>query len=479
MGRDRPASLLVAFGASRALGLAREIGVAYYFGTTVAADRLSAAIVVMTLASMLVSEGMYAGAARVLRSHMSGGRVLDAEFAPVLRAGIVCAAVSAVAFLFAGPLATFAIVGSEPPERLEPLVLAWILAPGVFGMVLCACFNARLTLENRIGLQVGVQSLFSLGALAGLAILALGGPVEPEVVAAGWSAGTIAAALVLARRAGAPAAGPVGERRWAQLRTAGVPLAVTYGLLATQSFLLQALAGSLGDGNVAAYGYADRLFLIPTGFVLAVVGPLVLGSLSRATAAGEELAERALHQLERFARIVIPLALALAAVAPYLVELLFAYGTFDARSVETTQDALDGLVIGIAPVCLGLLQLRSMQAVLPPQRTLVVAGTAVLLTAPIGLALADWLGLFGVTLTLSTVSIITAAQQQQELSRLLGRSWLQRARLRCLAPVLAASAVIGVVVVLQDEGAISGGARLAVLAIAAALAALVLLRRAR
>jgi hypothetical protein len=45
--------------------------------------------------------------------------------------------------------------------------------------------------------------------------------------------------------------------------------------------------------------------------------------------------------------------------------------------------------------------------------------------------------------------------------------------------VLAASAVIGVVVVLQDEGAISGGARLAVLAIAAALAALVLLRRAR
>ena len=87
----------------------------------------------------------------------------------------------------------------------------------------------------------------------------------------------------------------------------GAPLAIGTALMVTQSITNRAVAARLDTGDVAALGYADRLFLLPVGFVLAVVGPRYLGGLTTAavTGSGDRLGRVALDQLRWLSSVLV------------------------------------------------------------------------------------------------------------------------------------------------------------------------------
>jgi putative peptidoglycan lipid II flippase len=459
------------------LGVAREVGVAFLFGTSVAADRLTAAFVVASLVSIVAGEALYAGSVRWLGSAAPGG-VSERRYAELLRFGRRVALVATGGFALLGPALLLLVLGGGA-SALESIMLSLALAPSVGASLFVACVNARLTLEGRFALLNGVPILYSAGALVALAVLIAGNfDPDPVPVALGWSAGNLAAGAVLYLRARPAAAPSCSSGAGLELLTIGLPLAIAYALTATLGFTDRAVAARLGSGNVAALGYADRLFLLPIGFVLAALGPIVFGALVAGGSAGPRwVAQRSQAQLRALTLAVVPLSLVFTALAAVLVELLFQSGEFGERSTDLTVDALDGFAIGIAAVAVSLVLFRMMQAIGQMRWIVTVSLVAVVLNIALSVAGAAWLGLFGVTLATTFVALATVALQIVALGGTLGRAWTVGVWMGVGIPVALSCAISLAVVSALQAGAIGGGARIAILLAAGAAAAVVLGRR--
>jgi putative peptidoglycan lipid II flippase len=344
-----------------------------------------------------------------------------------------------------------------------------LLAPSVGAFVLSACVNGWLTIERRFVLLNGVQILYSVGAIGLLATVSLADvEIEAEAVVAGWSVGNLAALGVLLslarpRRSARPSSDA------AALLKIGAPLAIASGLLVAQSVTDRAVAARLDTGDVAALGYADRLFLLPIGFVLAVVGPIVLGSLTLAAASGSArtLGAMALRHCRFVLRIGIPVNLAFAALAPLAIPLIFQYGAFSDTSTDRTTEALDGLVIGLAATSMFLVLVRVLQAA-DRRRTLIrLAAAAALANLAMSVAGGLLLGLMGVTLATSATAAFAVLAGIESLGGHLGPQWRQQGRRLVTLPVLAVTIGLGLLLTAEHTGLLSRDIRLAMIGCAA------------
>jgi putative peptidoglycan lipid II flippase len=477
------------YASSRLLGLLREIGIAFFFGTSVAADRLSAAFVVASLVTIVGGEALYTGAVRWLvrasPAHLTA--VSETRYAELISMGARAALVGTAAFAVLGPIATLIVLG-HTTGAAQTIALSVALAPSIGASLFSACVNARLTLERRFVLLNVVQILYSFGALIGLALIGLAGQhIGPLPVAAGWSAGNVAAALVLyARARPSPIArgslmprGSLSASAFELLRI-GLPIATAYSLVAVQGLTDRTVAARLGPGRVAALSYADRLFLLPIGFVIAALGPMVLGSLVTERRSAERGGSLAFEQLRTLVASLVPLSLLFVAIAPQLVSVIFESGDFGARSRHLTVAALDGFSVGIAAVALSLVLFRMMQAVSRLREVVLVSGIAAALNAVLSVAGGVWLGLYGVTLATSIVALAVVQIQTGRLIGELGRDWAVEVLKGAIGPVAACCALSIIVVTADHQNALSESGRMAILTGAAIGTALIsVLRRRR
>ncbi len=465
------------YAGSRLVGLARELAVAYALGTTVAADRVSGAFVIASAAGFVLGEAIFAGAVSRI-----GGTNDPAErarrYAQVFREATRVALISLVAYIALGSVATVALLDAWGAGFEDTILLAILLAPSVAAYVLSGAINARLTIERRFLLLNGVQVLYSAGAITLLLLTWTAGlDLKAQAVVAGWSLGNVAALGVLLALAKPEFAAGAGRAIQSVMR-AGAPLAVGSALLVGQSVTNRAVAARLDTGDVAALGYADRLFLLPVGFVLAVVGPIVLGALT--VAAADALEERPgadiADQLQLIAKVAVPVALGFAAVAPLAIPALFEYGAFTASSTDHTVEALNGLAAGLAAISMVLVLVRVLQAT-RRYRTLLVltAGAAAgnLIASSVGAVL---LGLGGVALGTSMVAAVTVWFGMEILGAKFGPEWRRHARRHATLPIVACTGTLTALVIAEELQWLSQTVRILALGGAAAVVGAVLLQ---
>ena len=237
----------------------------------------------------------------------------------MVRQGARASVIVAGVYALVGPVLTMLILGESSGAWEDSALLAVALAPWVGANIMASCINAELTLQRRFVLIDGVQTLYSIGAVAGLVAIELNGKSLGTLpIALGWSAGNLLALLVLFL-ACRPTR-PTTARAIASVRTflsVGLPVGVAYSLFSVQELTGRAVAARLGTGDIAALGYANRLFLLPFGFVIAALGPVALGTLTTTRAeAPAELARTAIAQLRRLALYLSPIGLAFAALGP-------------------------------------------------------------------------------------------------------------------------------------------------------------------
>lgn len=443
---------------SRLLGLGREIGIASQFGASSEADALGVALAVASVGGILLGEAVYATSIRVLNAVPEQQRL--SAFIGLLASVRVVAFLGATGFTVIGPLIVVLLLGRA---GLELLFTTALLCVAVAANVVVAAYNAYLTVQQRFGLQAAVQILYSLGALVAIALM-VGDvlTVKPYVVAAGWSAGNLAAVIVL--RAAVPAR-PHGARErarpWQVLRP-GLPVTGAYAFLGLQTFLAHGMAARSDVGAVAALVYADRLFLLPIGFAMAVLGPIALGAVA-AGSSGPERATTALDQVRVLTSGLVPVTLLFTAVGPWLVRIVYERGAFSPAARTLTTSALDGLAVGIGAVALSLVLLRMMQAVTPPKATLHVTAVAtagfVVMAAPLTAAL----GVFGTTLSLALSALLTVGLQVARLGFAFGAVWRRSATVNGVAPILAVTIVCLAVVALDRGGHLDATIRAALL----------------
>lgn len=417
-------SLVLVFLVSRGLGFIRELGLAFYFGTSAEADRFAAAFIVAGVATLLVGETFYASSVRVFGALGVEKRTSAAEslMSTATRVGVIVT----VAFAVVGPLLSVVVVQPGRDELTRLMAITIALAPSVGAAVPIAICNARLTLERRIALQIGAQALWSAGAIAGVAAIAVMGKGLGTIpIALGWSLGNIVSAIILREatkegQRGAGGAAP-GLRK---ILAIGTPVAIAYSFTVVQELTDRIVAHQLGTGNLAALSYANRFVLLPIGIVIGALGPLVLATFSLGSRDPESV-RKSVPEMRRMVNALVAIGLLFALLGPALAEVTFQRGEFDKQSLELVQSALTGFAIGVPGVGFSLLLFRVMQAVAPLRSLVAVALAAASLNVVVSIPLAIHLGILGVSLGTSVVGYATCILQLRML-RFLGEYWTEK-----------------------------------------------------
>jgi putative peptidoglycan lipid II flippase len=147
--------------------------------------------------------------------------------------------------------------------------------------------------------------------------------------------------------------------------------------------------GLIPDVGYSVYSYAWQLFQLPYAIVgISVISALLPRMSGHANDRRYSLVRDDFSKGVRIASvIVVPAAVFLAVLGPPLCQLLFAYGSFSARSAQYTGEVFGIFALGLVPFMLTQLQLRVFYS-FRENRTPAVIGMVMLIVGVIGALLA-------------------------------------------------------------------------------------------
>jgi putative peptidoglycan lipid II flippase len=142
---------------------------------------------------------------------------------------------------------------------------------------------------------------------------------------------------------------------------------------------------SIPDVGYSVYSYAWQLFQLPYAIVgISVISALLPRMSGHANERRYSLVRDDFSKGVRIASvIVVPAAVFLAALGPSLCQLLFAYGSFNARGAQYTGEVFGVFALGLVPFMLTQLQLRVFYS-FRENRTPAVIGMVMLIVGVIG-----------------------------------------------------------------------------------------------
>jgi putative peptidoglycan lipid II flippase len=244
----------------------------------------------------------------------------------------------------------------------------------------------------RFGQDWGVHSL-AVGTLIGSAIETLilavavarrGFPVWPR-----WSGRTPELNLVLAQYA---------------------PLVAGTLLLGGAPLIDQAIAATLGSGNVAALQYGTRLFAVLGAIGPAAVATAILPHFSRLIAADESRAAR--RSLRGYASLIlavtVPVVALLIVFSPQLIRVIFERGQFTGTDTALVALVQRCSLLALPFSMLLALLLRYLSSVKLNYLLLRAAALGIVLNLVMDLLLAKELGVAGIALSTVGVQLATA-----------------------------------------------------------------------
>lgn len=336
--------------ASRALGLAREVTLAHFFGATGSLDAFWIAFLVPNILRRLLGEGGIAIAfvpTYLAQERTGGGR----EF---LRASFTFALIFFPFLCLAGsyfaPEYVPLLAAGFPPERMSLAArLARVLFPFLGLVGLASLFGGLLNIRGRFFLPSAAPALFSLGVIGG-AFLSARFPEPVFALAFGALGGAFLQAVLLAF----PLRGVLSlGRPWhpGLLEVGRRLLPAFAGLLLSEVNALvdNRLASGLPPGSISVLQYAMRLFQLPMGIIAASVGMAILPRLSRDVLRGDlgSLRTDLAEGVETVLAWILPAMAGLFVLGRPIVALLFGHGAFGEVAVEGTYVALVGYLVGI------------------------------------------------------------------------------------------------------------------------------------
>jgi putative peptidoglycan lipid II flippase len=419
--------------ASRVLGYARDLVVAFTLGASPLADAFFVAFRLPNLLRRLFGEGALTMAFVPVFCAARRERGEAAAFAMARAAGfwllVVLGAACALAVLFPEPLVLLVAPGFAKDPAL--LARAAAMARICFPYALCIC---------GVALCMGVLNSMGRFLAPALAPVVLNLCLIAGALGA-WRAGydvalalcwSVLAAGVLQwvlqqpflRAAGFSWRGPwrPADRHAREAGRLLLPTLAGAAAFQTAVLLGTVMASLLERGAVAHLYYADRLVQLPLGVFAVAVGTAALPDLSALAAAGRtDGFLRTVDQALGLALFLnLPAAAGLAALAGPIVALLFERGAFGAADATATAQALAAFAAGLP----ALAATRPLAAAFYARRRVrppVVAAVASLaIFAACGALLMGPLGHVGIALAVSASAWANALCLARALRRELG-----------------------------------------------------------
>jgi putative peptidoglycan lipid II flippase len=398
---------------SRLAGLLRERVVAHYFGNSSVADALRAAFRIPNLLQNLFGEGVLSASfIPVYARLLAGDNEVEADrVAGSVGAALALAMAIAVA---AGVTLTPWLVdlvapGFEGARRALTVSMVRILFPGVGLLVLSAWCLGILNSHRRFFLSYAAPVVWNLVIVAALVTFAGRRDAEGLALAAAWGA-VVGSAAQLAVQL------PTTLRLARNLRPANVafrdpqvgtvfrnfmPAFVSRGVVQISAYVDQLLASLLPIGAVAALGYAQTLYTLPVSLFGMAISAAELPAMSSAIGAETEIARQLndrLHAaLRRVAFLIVPSAVAFAALGDVVTAAIYQTGRFGHSDVLYVWSLLAASAVGLLASTLGRLYASTWYALRDASRPLRFALVRLAFGTALGIVFAfrapGWLGL--------------------------------------------------------------------------------------
>jgi putative peptidoglycan lipid II flippase len=344
--------LMAAFLANKGLGVARQIVIAYAFGTGSDYDAFIAAFRLPDILFMLISGGALAMAfIPVLIERLTlhppndpaGWRLTSATLNTVL---ITASATAAVVALVALPLVEWLIAPGFPPEtqqltaNLMRLALLSTLIFSVSGLV-----GGVLNAHQHFVLPALAPLIYNLGLIMGALWLA------PTLGVYGlmWGAIAGAAGHLLIQL---PGLVRYRMRYWPILdwQDPGLrqviklmgPRILTIGVIQVNFIVIFNLASRLGEGSVSALDYGWDLMQMPQTIIGSAIGIVLFPTMSELAAMGDRagLRRTTVQALRVILALSIPAMVGLIVLGQPIIQLMFERGEFGPDSTEAVNRAL-------------------------------------------------------------------------------------------------------------------------------------------
>jgi putative peptidoglycan lipid II flippase len=474
--------------ASRFLGFFREALIAWALGAGPVADAFYAAFRFPNLFRRLFAEGAFNSAFVPLFAgelEKGGPKAARAFAEQVLAAlAVVLAGVTALAIAFM-PGLTQSVIASRFDAESENFALtvdyARVMFPYLAAMSLVAMLSGILNSFRRYFLAALAPVLLNV-AMIGVLLLArqraLDGPATGLLLSIAVAVSGVAQLALLfwaVRRAGfsfglaRPRLTP-GVRKLLWL---ALPAAITGGITQINLLIGQNIA-SAQEGAIAVINYADRIFQLPLGVVVAAIGVVLLPELTRALASGnapeaEKLQNRS---LEFGLLLTVPAAVGMAIMPRELVAIVYERGAFTRETTELAASALRHFAWGLPAAALIAVFRPGFYARQDMVRPMGFAAVNVVTNIALSLALFPRFGVAGIAIATSTAQWLNAV--------LLGAGLWRRelfrpaaATIRKTAGMLVAAGAmtlcIHALLRLAGEAALDGAVGLRIVAIVAAV----------
>ncbi len=385
--------------ASRVTGLVRGLVFARYFGTSAAADAFTAALRIPNLLQNLFGEG-----------------VLSASFIPVYAgllatgererarrvAGAVLTLLSLVVsvLVLIGVLATPWLIeliapGFQGATRELTVRLVRILFPGAGILVLSAWCLGILNSHRRFFLSYISPVIWNVAIIVALIAYGPRSELDRLAIIAAWGS-VIGCVLqfgvqvptVLRLTGGVRPALDTASDGVRTVVRSFLPAFVGRGAYQLSAYADMWLASKVAEGAVAALGYAQNVYMLPVSLFGMAISAAELPAMSSAT--GDDAARSAYLRgrldagLRQIAFLVVPSAMAFAALGQVIAGVLYRGGRFSDAESRYVWIILAGSAIGLLASTLGRLYSSTYYALRDTRTPLRFALVRVALTIVLG-----------------------------------------------------------------------------------------------
>ncbi len=438
---------------SRLTGLARDMAIAYAFGTRAAADAFFVAFRIPNLLRRLFAEGALTVSfvpifSKTLKtSEAEAKRVASVSFTLLL---CLLAGIAVLGIVASPALVKLTAWGfSKDVEKYRLTVfLTRVMFPYILLVSLAAWAMGVLNSLKRFGVPAAASIFMNLGIIAGAIVLTR--VMNPPIL--GLAIGVLIGGFfqlavhfpVLAR------VGFFPKLQWdpkhpAVRRIVGLMIPSAYGA-AVYQFNVMAMtlfASFLPNGSISYLWYADRVTEFPLGVFAVSIATVILPSLADHGEAEDKkhFRETFLFGLRLIFFVTLPAAAGLMMLAPSVIRLLFEHGSFGPASTQATAAALRFFVMGMPFVAGVRITANAFYSLHDSKTTVKSANMAVIINLVCALILMRPLGHVGLALALSLASIGNFTMHILHLRKKIGSLNL-RSLLPSVAKSVLASAVM-------------------------------------
>jgi len=383
---------------SRVLGLVRDQLITATFGAGMVSSAFLLAYSIPNLFRRLLGEGALTAAlvpALAAKMAREGRPAAFAFLNHVLRR--VLPWMVGIALLGLGAALALALT-LDTQGALAAELTAWCL-PYMPLICAAALFTAAVQLCGRFGLAEIAAGVLNVCLIASLAWL---GPLysdnlvdQARVLCVATVVGGCFQLLIplvgLRREGWRPSPATPDPAAWSGLRAAFIPALVGAGVLQLNLLVSRALAFGVDDKSLTHYYVANRVTELPVGLFSVSVAAVIFPALATAWAQNDR--EALGRNYARGARLVMAInigaAVALAALARPILELLFQYGRFGHDDVRDSAALLVLFSASMPFYALSALVSRALNVAGRTDATLVAAIHALVVNAALSVALSQ------------------------------------------------------------------------------------------